>query len=80
MQYKVAGTIRIEYVYYVDETVDAESEDDALDAICEEFLPGDEDSTNYDTHGCNVTLIENEDEIPEDRRMRLIGMPMLPGL
>jgi hypothetical protein len=78
-RYKVEGMIKIEYTYYVAEEVEAENEDDAIDAICEEFLPGDEDRADYDTYGCKVTLIEDEDELPEDRRMRLLGAPTLPG-
>lgn len=57
-RYKVNGTIRIEYSYYVNQEVEAESEDDAIDAITEDFLPGDEDHCETDTYGCTVTPIE----------------------
>jgi len=69
-RYKVTGRIKIEYSFYVDEVVEAESEDDAIEAICEDFLPGDEDTYDTDTYGVKITLIEDEDELPEDRRMR----------
>lgn len=65
MRYKVNGTIRIEYSYY---------------AITEDFLPGDEDHCETDAWGVTITLIEDIEEIPEDQRLRALGMPMLPGI
>lgn len=80
-RYKVDGSIRIEYTYYVNnEVVEAESEEDAIDAICEDFLPGDEDHFDCDAWGVTITLIEDDEETPEDQRMRARGMPMLPGI
>jgi len=79
-RYQVTGRIKIEYSYEVNEVVEAENEDDAIDAICEDLLPGDEDRADYDTYGVKVTLVEDEsEEEAEDRRMRAMGMPMLPG-
>ena len=75
VKYHVEGMIKIEYTYWVNEDVEAESEDNAIDAITEDFLPGDENSSEYDSFGVKVTLIEDE-EMPEDRRMRADRQPV----
>lgn len=81
-RYHVKGDIRIGYTWSVDEIVEAEDEEDAIDAVCEGLDPS--DSFDADTDA-SVKVVEveeegEESELPEDRRMRALGMPMLPGL
>lgn len=78
MRYKVIGDVRIEYLYRVSKEVEAESEDDAIDAVCDKLSPSDAESFSIDT-GVTVTLIEDIEDA-EDVRMRRLGAPMLPGL
>jgi beta-xylosidase len=78
-RYHVKGDIRIDYTWYVDQIVEAESEEDAIDAVCEDLDPSDSFDLNTESD-CKVILIEDEQDLPEDRRMRALGMPMLPGI
>lgn len=79
-RYHVEGEIRIEYRWFVDEEIEAESEDDAIDAVCEDLDTYQSLDSDTEAHNINVTLIEDEPEPAEDQRMRALGMPMLPGI
>lgn len=81
-RYRVHGRVRITYAHEVDEEVDAESEDGAIDAVCDDLNHWDASTTETDVYAIKVMLITSAgpDADPgEDLRMRLLGMPMLPG-
>ncbi len=79
-RYKLSGEICITYSYRIDETIEAESEGDAIDALFEDLAPEDSYDTDTDTYALTIVEIEPEAELSEAQRMEAIGMPMLPGL
>ena len=81
--YHVKGEIRIEYAWLIDEEVEAENEDDAIEAICDELDPSDSYDNNTDIYSLKVNEKVNEVEAREEpteaQRMIALGHPMLPG-
>jgi hypothetical protein len=78
MKYHVKGEIEIRYTWWVDQEIEAESEDDAIDAVCEDLDPSDSLTSDTNTYRLDVDKIEEREET-EFERMRRLGAPMLPG-
>jgi len=77
MQYRVNGTVKITYSWLiVNEVVEGDDEDDAIDALIGDLDPTDAFDTDYDTYSL---AIEEDAELSEAQRMQALGMPMLPG-
>jgi hypothetical protein len=78
-KFKVDGVVKITYTYYiVNETIEGDDEEDALDGLIETCEPTDAFDTDIDFYSLKVEEIEEAEET-EAKRMIAMGASMLPG-
>jgi hypothetical protein len=80
MRYRVHGVLTRELRFTIDEEVEADSEEEAIDLVCDDLSDIDADNAEDDTFNMKVEEVEEESDVAEDRRLRAMGVPMLPGL
>lgn len=80
MRYTAHGTIRITRSWaIVNETIEGDSEEDAIDGLIEDLNSEDAFEYDADTYGLTVEPIPDPEEPSEAARMRAMGQPVLPG-
>jgi ribosomal protein L20A (L18A) len=77
-KFRLKGTIKITYDWIIDEEVEAENEEDAVEAVLENLEPYNSFDSDTDTYMLDIDEVD-ESEQSEAQRMMLVGAPMLPG-